>query len=430
MAQFKTFSGLRTYTVPLQRDLRNLERWIRETEGRLATLISGEPISAPTGGSSALAPHASSHEYLGSDPVESVNKLWVGKAPVASQSAGELGVVGDITLGDNTRDNEDRVIFMESSTAVGTIDDMEMRWDASLGRLQYLVKAHPDVSSSRTTSVLFGESGGTGKCNGAKLSLAISDPFDASVTWQMSSTAISFTANVANVPYRWVNLTNNVSGINDALQIRQNLTGTIQDGHGLGIGLYIENSGGTLTEAGAIASYWTDVSANRAALSFSLVSIDALQLDRNAGGLGLSVFDASAIPTRPSGSQLYVYDDSADAIIHVEAPSLGGSTVLYLDSSGAQGTQWELWSVGINPSPFLIGAGSPYEFKMVDGSGASLGFFSITGAAQNDNAIVLTFDGQSNDGTITYDPSADSWTFSPALPSGGAGGDSFLEWAM
>jgi hypothetical protein len=104
LAQFKTFSGLRTYGVPLQRDLRELERWIRETEGRLAQLTADEPISAPAGGGPKLAAHATTHEFLGSDPVESVNKLQVGAAPSASQAAGTAVVHGNVTLGKSTAD--------------------------------------------------------------------------------------------------------------------------------------------------------------------------------------------------------------------------------------------------------------------------------------------------------------------------------------
>jgi hypothetical protein len=38
--------------------------------------------------------------------------------------------------------------------------------------------------------------------------------------------------------------------------------------------------------------------------------------------------------------------------------------------------------------------------------------------------ISLTFDGLSNDGAISYNPSTDTWTFDPEF-----GRDSFLEWA-
>lgn len=115
MAQFKTFSGLRTYDFPLQRDLRELERWIRETEGRLAQLTSGEPIATPTGGSPSLVAHASTHEFNGSDLVESVNKLQVGAAPSASQAAGTVVIT---RAGSTTNDVQD-VLTLRRDT-VGT----------------------------------------------------------------------------------------------------------------------------------------------------------------------------------------------------------------------------------------------------------------------------------------------------------------------
>lgn len=86
MGQFKSFTGLRTYTVPLQRDLRELERYLKALDSRVARLIGGEPISAPIGGnppSTSLAKHAPTHATggstnpnTGSDPIGPYSFTW------------------------------------------------------------------------------------------------------------------------------------------------------------------------------------------------------------------------------------------------------------------------------------------------------------------------------------------------------------------
>jgi hypothetical protein len=63
MAQFKSFVGLRTYEPILRRDLEELERWVREADGRLGSLTAGESIATSQNnqGISSLQMHAQSH---------------------------------------------------------------------------------------------------------------------------------------------------------------------------------------------------------------------------------------------------------------------------------------------------------------------------------------------------------------------------------
>lgn len=77
MAQFKGFSGLRTYTVPLQRDLNELARYIKDIEGRLGRLVEGESINV-TSPTSSLAHHATTHATGGSntDPLDVFSFTW------------------------------------------------------------------------------------------------------------------------------------------------------------------------------------------------------------------------------------------------------------------------------------------------------------------------------------------------------------------
>lgn len=88
MSQFKLFTGLRTYSCPLQRDLRELEKFLADIDRRVAQLTGKEPLSIYLG-NPAIAPHAETHAtsrgqtigannyVLGSDPIDVYEFDWV-----------------------------------------------------------------------------------------------------------------------------------------------------------------------------------------------------------------------------------------------------------------------------------------------------------------------------------------------------------------
>lgn len=80
MAQRKPFSGLRTYSRPLQNDLRKLERDLANIDARLASLIPGENIGSQNTGSG-LVNHAFRHAtrrgaLYGQDPIDVYEFDW------------------------------------------------------------------------------------------------------------------------------------------------------------------------------------------------------------------------------------------------------------------------------------------------------------------------------------------------------------------
>ena len=89
--QFRGITGLRTYTVPLQRDLSELVRHVTDINGRLGLLTQGESIATTTAAARkpgrGLVSHAYTHELLGTDPIASVNTNFaIGGTPGATDA--------------------------------------------------------------------------------------------------------------------------------------------------------------------------------------------------------------------------------------------------------------------------------------------------------------------------------------------------------
>jgi hypothetical protein len=59
--QWRGFEGLRTYERPLQNDLRELERFLRDMNDRLGRNMSSEPLNGQDGQNGTIGPHAFTH---------------------------------------------------------------------------------------------------------------------------------------------------------------------------------------------------------------------------------------------------------------------------------------------------------------------------------------------------------------------------------
>ena len=137
MAEFR-FGSLWQQELPpaLKNDLRALERYLRIIDDRLASLISGEPISTTITrqGDQTVQKHAVTHATGGSDPVDKYAFTWT-KQHV--WQPGASGVVPTIIKGSSPGDPPftDLEAWYKSGTILGVSDGGDVNaWADSTGR--------------------------------------------------------------------------------------------------------------------------------------------------------------------------------------------------------------------------------------------------------------------------------------------------------
>ena len=132
--QWTGFKALRTYERPLQNDLRELERFLRELNDRVGRNTSSEPVSGPGGENADLADHAFTHATQtatnlagGTDPLGPWEFTWTHEHTFAPLEATRT----PITIRAASAHSVDLISVQDSASAVLTV--MDEQGDIAIG---------------------------------------------------------------------------------------------------------------------------------------------------------------------------------------------------------------------------------------------------------------------------------------------------------